>query len=342
MEAKPSTCMFVYFLNVVMIRNNDIPHQPSTSIATIKAGRYQNRLISDVKGKHLAKRLHDMSLQQLIPSSLSTIRVTRPDSLLNTNIANMKTFIEAKSKVQTKRDYAGLKEDLLLHRRNSLLSTDTRRVSKPDDNEAFRLDDNSQHKYIKNYTNDLYMVADNEEGGFLLNGNSQHKYTKDYISLAKDYKRMESYRCNNPITMIDCVLCANTVQKVKIGSKKNAAMKVFFPCEHLCLCNSCYNKETWDTCPLCHENIKVIFDHDGKEVEAYWRWVNEIVPPISSSFKRAFPRLSREAIAVAMARSIDGIDLQESDISKSKEMDNTYPDGMVNGNAVQSSACTIS
>ena len=288
-----------------------------------------------------------MSLQQLIPSSLSTIRVTRPDSLLNTNIANMKTFIEAKSKVQTKRDYAGLKEDLLLHRRNSLLSTDTRRVSKPDDNEAFRLDDNSQHKYIKNYTNDLYMVADNEEGGFLLNGNSQHRYTKDYISLAKDYKRMESYRCNNPITMINCVLCADTVQKVKNlpnngFSKKNVAMKVFFPCEHLCLCNSCYNKETWDTCPLCHENIKVIFDHDGKEVEAYWRWVNEIVPPISSSFKRAFPRLSREAIAVAMARSIDGIDLQESDISQSKEIDIPYPDGMINDNSVQSSACTIS
>lgn len=269
---------------------------------------------------------------------------------MNKNLTNMKNYIEAKSKMGTKRDYAGLKEDLLLHRKNSLLSTDTSRVRKPDDNEegTFRLDRNShQHKYTKDYTNELYMVADNKDGGFLLNGNSQHKYTKDYISLAKDYKKHESYRCNNPITMIDCVLCANTVKKVKIYpdhgfAKKNVAMKVFFPCEHLCLCNTCYNKETWDTCPLCNENIKVIFDHDGEEVEAYWRWVNEIGPPISSSFKKAFPRLSRKAIAVAMARSIDGINLQESDISQSKEIDFTYPDSMINDNAVQSNACTIS
>ena len=266
-----------------------------------------------------------MNLQQLIPSSLSTIRVTRPDSLLNNNLANMKTYIEAKSKTKTKRDYAGLKEDLLLHRQNSLVSTDTRIVRKP---------------------NELYMVADNEEGTFRLD-NSQYKYTKDYISLAKDYKKMESYRRNNPITTIVCVLCADTVQKVKIGpdhefSKKNIAMKVFFPCEHLCLCNSCYNKESWETCPLCNENIKVIFDHDGEEVEAYWRWVNEIGPPVSSSFKKSFPRLSRKAIAVAMARSIDGINLQKSDISQSKEIDITYPASMINYNAVQSKACTIS
>ena len=285
----------------------------------------QKRFMPNAQGKILATKIIEMNRRKTFGLSLLG---QRSDSILNKNLVDMKRYVEGKSKMGTHRDYEDLKKDLLLHRQ--------------------QLSETSHRPLVEEDESQLYMIVDIEKGTFRLNGNSKHRYAKDYVTLANNYRRMESYRCNNPSAQVDCVLCSVVVPKLKTNHNEkrrtNGATKVFFPCEHLCLCDICYsNSGSWDTCPLCNKSIKVTFDHDGKEVEKYWSWVNEIKTCLESDFQKAFLRLSRKTIADAMARSIEGgidIDDGESDVLKLKAI--SVIDLSSSGNAVQSKACVIS
>ena len=189
-------------------------------------------------------------------------------------------------------------------------------------------------------------------GTYRLKGQS-HKYAKDYIKLAKEYKRMEPYRCNNPIQQNPCVVCqtvvfkSNSSSSTKSGggkSKRTIAghlSKVFFPCEHICVCDACYKDSgPWHTCPLCNHKIKVVFDHTGRETEEYWKWVNEIKPSLASDFRLSFPRQSQKAIAKAMARSIE--DTKDYLDEKSLEGDYFEEDELDTDGALNSKTCIVS
>jgi hypothetical protein len=274
----------------------------------------QRHLLSNAKGNHSATKISEMNRRK-------SLLKPRSDSMLIKNVVDMKRYVKAKSKLGIHRDNEDLKKDLLLHRQQVSETLD----------KLLEEEDESQ----------LYMIADREDGSFRLNGNSKHRYAKDYVTLANDYRRMESYRCNNPSAQVCCVLCSAIVPKLKSHNDKVGATKVFFPCEHLCLCDACYsNKASWDNCPLCNDGIKVTFDHNGNEVEEYWCWVNELKPPLASSFKKSFPRLSRKAIVDAMARSIEGIDEEETNVSKSKI--GSMADLKTSDKVVHSVACIIS
>ena len=171
-------------------------------------------------------------------------------------------------------------------------------------------------------------------------------YTKDYIALARDYKRMQPYQSNNnEVSQNICICCRSMVPKSYISTRKliepssNKLSKVFFPCEHLCVCDSCFEGRSWSTCPLCHQHIKVVFEHTGTETEDYWRWVNEIKPKLSNSFRKSFPRCSRKAITEAMARSIEDIEEEGDDSSDSYSI---YKDDSLFDEDIKSKACIIS
>jgi len=93
------------------------------------------------------------------------------------------------------------------------------------------------------------------------------KLTKDYLALAREYKRMEPYRSNNPHSDVLCVRC---------NSSNESISKVFFPCEHCCVCTSCISGKAWSVCPLCKREIRLILDRTGYEREEYWTCVNQV------------------------------------------------------------------
>jgi len=76
---------------------------------------------------------------------------------------------------------------------------------------------------------------------------------------------------------------------------------VFFPCQHKCVCNSCIEKNnigkphvegSWNFCSICNEQIKLALPHSGNEVNEYWKWVEEVKPPIPLSFIKSFTKRS--------------------------------------------------
>lgn len=137
--------------------------------------------------------------------------------------------------------------------------------------------------------------------------------TKDYITEAKEYKRMECYRNSNPQLKSECVLCKRSFQ----------LKKVFFPCEHRCVCDDCfptkvknYSKRSFP-CPLCKEDVRYVTNHDnGNEVEMYWKWINEVKPSVPPEFLNGFARDSRRKISCSLSRGI-GFDDDESERDRS-------------------------
>ncbi len=203
------------------------------------------------------------------------------------------------------------------------------------------------------------------------------QYAKDYAALARQHKKMEQYRSNNPLQQIPCIICKSLASKQTMAtdkSRKNSSRwtsthaarekrpssttssaksnrnrplltKVFFPCEHLCVCDTCYrHKFQWSECPLCHQEIKVIFDHDnGREQDDYWDWVNEIKPPLPVGFEKALARDSHFAIADAMNRSIEDFELTgESKIPGSSHDEKDVLEGEYDDTVPTSQACIIS
>ena len=318
----------------------------------------------------LATRLQEINQRRrthIAPSSSNTHQNDR----IQQNITNMKHYIAEVSEASKSknlqyesdgkdehRGYEHIRKDLLLlHRQQSL----EQNMVTWNPNANAQLTDIMLESPILN----LVPYKDTEEhvpsmipskdGTCKLKG-QPHRYAKDYIAMAKEYKRMESYRCNNTEMFQNlCIQCEAMVFKSNVPNKEsrsqpsirsslstidraNKLSKVFFPCEHLCVCNACFNnKGPWHTCPLCNQNVKVVFEHSGRETEEYWKWVNEIKPKLSSSFRKTFPRFSRRAIAEAMAKSVEDAYSSVDDGNVESLSDDAELD-----DAVKSKACIIS
>lgn len=136
-----------------------------------------------------------------------------------------------------------------------------------------------------------------------------HTYTKDYLKLSLDYKINEPYRVNNPIAQIRCIICKTLARKTqgRTISFQRTISKVFFPCEHICVCDECFKrKKSWIVCPLCDGDIKLVVSLSGNTKEEYLMWVEEIKPQLPVDFIKEFTINSKQAIAAAMAKSVEG------------------------------------
>jgi hypothetical protein len=120
----------------------------------------------------------------------------------------------------------------------------------------------------------------------------------DYDHFAKLYRMHRKY--HDPHCIELCVLC-----------HRNQVSHALFPCDHRCVCSDCIL--TYDICeytimmaesfPNCHYNcplcaglIKKIFPMEGgKEIDKYWDWCYEVVPPLPNGFEKKFT-LSAEVI----------------------------------------------
>jgi hypothetical protein len=116
---------------------------------------------------------------------------------------------------------------------------------------------------------------------------------KDYVSMARDYVNQETYR-DLDSQIIKCVLC-----------KDKVVTTVFFPCQHKCTCLDCIDKNnigkpgtegSWNFCAICCDEIKIALEHDGSEVERYWKWVREVKPFIPVGFVKSFTKKSTARI----------------------------------------------
>eukprot|EP00619_Florenciella_sp_RCC1007_P001620 CAMPEP_0205908836 /NCGR_PEP_ID=MMETSP1325-20131115/3479_1 /ASSEMBLY_ACC=CAM_ASM_000708 /TAXON_ID=236786 /ORGANISM="Florenciella sp., Strain RCC1007" /LENGTH=198 /DNA_ID=CAMNT_0053275077 /DNA_START=15 /DNA_END=611 /DNA_ORIENTATION=- len=120
--------------------------------------------------------------------------------------------------------------------------------------------------------------------------------------MAREYAQFKAYRDLDGDQF--CLLC-----------HKAPSTHVLFPCGHKCICDGCRKSngvvdsatwqkalanpegggELWSFCPLCNEEIKRISRHTGTEYEDYWKWVNEVKPPLPRGFKAKFKRTHLEA-----------------------------------------------
>lgn len=172
-----------------------------------------------------------------------------------------------------------LKEDLLyIHRRHTVqLGYHKKR--------RHRNRDGNEHQKL---LLDILLSAEQKSGQTPINpprneeskGSSQNSislgpYTKDYILLSREHKRAEKYRIHTKKKRTDhqppCVVC----------SRHRLIEKVCFPCEHLCMCNSCLDrlsnkKGNHKCCPLCNAAISVVLENSDKVQEEYWRWIEEV------------------------------------------------------------------
>ena len=140
----------------------------------------------------------------------------------------------------------------------------------------------------------------------LLNG----RYAKDYVSIAMKYARLSKYKNNCVQKNTQCIKClsrSNSGQKSS-GHNKDVfpfLSKVFYPCEHRCICDQCFQGRKWDTCPWCNEQVKVIVNKTGLETDEYWKWINEVKRPLPLKFHKHFLRLSKQNISETMVLSIE-------------------------------------
>ena len=135
----------------------------------------------------------------------------------------------------------------------------------------------------------------------IVESNKLGSYNKDYILLSKEHKTMERYRIrihrrkrdNTSYQPPSCINCRSV--------RRN--FKVFFPCEHMCLCSKCINRKMPKQCPLCNSRISIVLNHTdtGDEHEEYWKWIEEVKPSISTAFVKTFFANSKDAIRIAMA-----------------------------------------
>jgi hypothetical protein len=76
---------------------------------------------------------------------------------------------------------------------------------------------------------------------------SVYTLTKNYIALATEYKMWDRYRLHRNFTN-PCVICL----------QNTSLLKVLFPCEHRCICESCFHQvKSWKECPLCKEEVRL-------------------------------------------------------------------------------------
>ena len=115
----------------------------------------------------------------------------------------------------------------------------------------------------------------------------EYQTKRDYLEMARLYILQRPY--NNGNYNKTCVLC-----------RMNQATHVFFPCEHICVCEGCIENEEicsdsdilskahgCCTCPLCAAVIKIIILSDnGNEIEKYWSWIYEFPPCLPENFEK--------------------------------------------------------
>jgi len=113
-------------------------------------------------------------------------------------------------------------------------------------------------------------------------------YTKDYIGLSNEYRRMEKYRIH-PVKRDTkrqpaCIIC---------GRRSVTFNKVFFPCEHRCVCSTCLDKKLPKQCPLCKDAVRIVLPWkiNGREHEAYWKWVEEVGTSLAPSIFLCKPEI---------------------------------------------------
>lgn len=132
-------------------------------------------------------------------------------------------------------------------------------------------------------------------------GNNLGSHTKDYTTLAKEYKRMEKYRIHprgavkeSDNEHLSCVIC----------SRQGGLDKVFFPCQHRCVCASCIlnTAKPLKQCPLCHAGISIVLSNTSNVYDEYWTWVEEVQTSTSTAFVKSFFIQSKDAIRLAMAK----------------------------------------
>ncbi|KAF0683335.1 Aste57867_24611 [Aphanomyces stellatus] len=117
----------------------------------------------------------------------------------------------------------------------------------------------------------------------------------DYVSEVDRYNHAKPYarRPDNTYPKATCVYC-----------HVNLCHMVFFPCEHKCICDACLEGmhvgkhrragqavspgEHFPGCPVCQGEVKVMFEHTGREVQDYWTWVYEVKPHLAWSFEHKF------------------------------------------------------
>ena len=161
---------------------------------------------------------------------------------------------------------------------------------------------------LKCETNGLFEEHMNEKLGNKHGVNG--KVEVNYVYLAKDYKRLSRYKKNCVDSKTLCIRCLSK----GLPSQKNGeyiqhsspyCRKIFFPCEHSCVCDSCFNNEKpWKKCPWCHKQVQIVLDKNDMETDEYWNWINEVKPPLPPKFQKHFLRLSRQRISEAMTVSV--------------------------------------
>jgi hypothetical protein len=154
--------------------------------------------------------------------------------------------------------------------------------------------------------NNTRFEEEDDEEEFL----TDHRLNQDYVHLARTYRQQRPYM--DSMAPLVCVLCHD-----------NAAVDVFFPCEHRCVCRPCIQRENvvedhklteqqlengdgFSNCPLCASTIKKIIPaQNGVEKEIYWRWATEISPPLPKGFLRDFKHSAGVIEAVFLGKSDD-------------------------------------
>ena len=128
-----------------------------------------------------------------------------------------------------------------------------------------------------------------------LHFHDRQKLNKNYVHIAGDYRQRKKYQRGAdgrtfPRDAV-CVMC-----------RARPPTEVFFPCDHRACCVACIKQHNigtkvvpggpppWRACPLCMEEIKVVFPGEpgGAELEKYWAWVYSVAPPLPFGFKRRF------------------------------------------------------
>lgn len=170
------------------------------------------------------------------------------------------------------------------------------------------------------------------------NVHTSTKRVKNYNSIAATFRRNKRFSRSSDGTYSDqanCVLC--------MASKPTC---VFFPCQHMCVCNKCISTndmspdfpmllDRWcvllavhelitclvtfsvdSVCPVCKADIFLILPHTGTEEMEYWDWVLATKPALPSEFKFDFKiagiKLSEHSVAESKASTASSTTRHES------------------------------
>ena len=265
------------------------------------------------------------------------------NSTITSNVSLMKNFIEQREEIaakigQSSRHIEKLKKNLLQQRQSLLIAQ-----YEPHIHQQLIPSNPTRGSHE---TNKPRMIMDRTGLFRLLNSKRKHQYAKDYITMVDDYAKNLNYRPHNKEEEIACHSCNSLAKKVSGKDTKvvfnpnvKTISKVFFPCEHICLCDDCYFQlDALESCPACNQSIKYVSTYNnGKELDDYWNWIKEVKPPLDQDFKRNFLQLSHASISEAMSKSIEGMCFTDINIRKGKE-DNEFE----LGNETESKLCVIS